>query len=137
VRSLKASFSRMAGLVLCSAVLWAGSAGTSFGAETTSFTPIKFKAAQEAGKTILVDVHADWCSTCQKQAPAIKKLSKERPFSGAVFMRVDYDNDKRALRTFNVQYQSTLIVFKGKKEMARSTGETDPQRIRALLERGL
>lgn len=111
--------------------------GAAFAGEITPFDQKKFEAAQAAGKTILVDVHADWCGTCQKQAPAIEKLSKDKAFSGAEFLRVNFDSDKEAVRLFNVQKQSTLIVFKGSAEKARSTGETDPQKIRALLEKGV
>jgi hypothetical protein len=32
-----------------------------------------------------------------------------------------------------VQHQSTLIVFKGQEEVARSTGETDPTPLRSLV----
>ena len=43
---------------------------------------------------------------------------------------VDFDT------TIRVQYQSTLIVFKGTKEVGRSTGDTDAARIRALVAKG-
>jgi len=46
---------------------------------------------------------------------------------------VDFDTAKDALRQFHVQHQSTLIAFKGAKEVARSTGETDPAPLHALV----
>lgn len=46
---------------------------------------------------------------------------------------VDFDQQKDALRKFRVQFQSTMIAFKGGMEVGRSTGETNPAAIEALL----
>jgi hypothetical protein len=46
---------------------------------------------------------------------------------------VDFDSQKDLLREFRVQFQSTMIVFKGATEVGRSTGETDPAKIQTLL----
>jgi len=99
------------------------------------FESAAFEQAQEAGRTILVDVTAPWCPTCAKQKPVIEALEKEMP-DLAVF-EVEFDLDKDVLKRFRVQYQSTLIVFKGKTEAGRSTGETDPKAIRALVAKGM
>jgi thiol-disulfide isomerase/thioredoxin len=94
-----------------------------------------FEQAQAAGKTILIDVYASWCPVCKKQQPTVARLEKEKP--GLIVYEVNFDNDKSVLRKFGVQSQATLIVFKGTKEMGRSTGESDPARIQALVEKGL
>jgi thioredoxin 1 len=93
-----------------------------------------FQQAQAAGKTILVDVTASWCSTCREQRPIVEQIEKEKP--NLVVYEVDYDTAKNVLKLFRVQWQSTLIVFKGTKEIARSIGDTDPARIRALVAQG-
>jgi len=90
-----------------------------------------FQASQAAGKSILVDVTAPWCPTCKQQRPTVQEIEKERP--DLVVYEVDFDSAKDVLKKFRVQYQSTLIVFKGSKEVARSTGETDPAPIRSLV----
>jgi len=94
-----------------------------------------FEEAQAAGKTILIDVYASWCPVCKKQQPTIARLEMEKP--GLIVYEVNFDNDKTVLKKFGVQSQSTLIVFKGAKEVGRSTGESDPARIQALIEKGL
>jgi hypothetical protein len=63
-----------------------------------------------------------------------KAFEKENP--GLVVYEVNFDNDKNVLRKFGVQAQATLIVFKGAKEVGRSTGESDAARIQALIEKG-
>lgn len=90
-----------------------------------------FQASQAAGKSILVDVSAPWCPNCKQQKPIVQEIEKEHP--DLVVYDVDFDSAKDVLKQFRVQYQSTLIVFKGSKEVARSTGETDPAPLRALV----
>jgi thioredoxin 1 len=90
-----------------------------------------FQASQAAGKSILVDVTAPWCPTCKQQRPIVQEIEKEHP--DLVVYEVDFDTAKDVLKKFRVQYQSTLIAFKGSKEVARLTGETDPAPIRSLV----
>lgn len=94
-----------------------------------------FAVAQDAGKSILVDVTAPWCPTCAKQKPILQGLEASHP--AMVVFDVDFDSAKDVLKQFHVSSQSTLIVFKGKAEMGRSTGETDPAAIAALLAKGM
>jgi len=62
---------------------------------------------------------------------------KEKKFQGMAVFVVDFDRQKDLLRAHQVRWQSTLIVFKGKKEKGRSAGDLNPERVRALLEEGL
>lgn len=94
-----------------------------------------FAAAQETGKSILVDVAAPWCPTCARQKPTVQGLETSQP--ALVVFDVDFDSAKGVLKQFRVTAQSTLIMFKGKIETGRSTGETDPAAITALVAKGL
>ena len=96
-----------------------------------------FEAAQAAGQSILVEVHAPWCPVCKAQAPILGKLAGEQKFKNMVRFNVDFDSQKDLLRKFNVQKQSTLIAFKGKQESARSTGDTAAASIEALLAKAI
>jgi thiol-disulfide isomerase/thioredoxin len=108
-------------LLASSPVAWAGQP---FDAEA-------FRSALAGEKVILVDVTAPWCPTCRQQRPIVEQIEREKP--DLVVLEVDFDTAKDVLKRFHVQYQSTLIVFRGSKEVARSTGETDPSLIRALI----
>jgi thioredoxin 1 len=110
-----------AALLAWSPVAWAGQ----------PFDAQAFQSAQAAEKPILVDVTAPWCPTCKKQRPIVEQIEKEKP--DLVVYEVDFDTGKDVLKRFRVQFQSTLIVFRGAKEVARSTGETDPALIRAMI----
>ena len=92
-----------------------------------------FAAAQAAGKPILLHITAPWCPTCKAQKPILSKLETEPKFKGLVAFDIDFDTSKALLRELHVAQQSTLIVYKGSKEMGRSTGDTDPASIEALL----
>ena len=92
-----------------------------------------FEAAQTAGKPILIEVTAPWCPVCKVQAPTLSRLRSDAKFKDLVSFDIDFDSQKDLLQKFKVQKQSTLIVFKGKQEVGRSTGDTDPGSIEALL----
>jgi thiol-disulfide isomerase/thioredoxin len=101
------------------------------------FNQAAFDAAQAAGKPILIDVSAPWCPTCKAQAPILSKLRAEPKYSQLVSFVIDFDSQKDLLKKFNVQRQSTLIVFKGKQEAGRSTGDTNAASIAALLAKSI
>jgi thioredoxin 1 len=106
-------------------------------AEWKKFTADEFAAAKADGKPILVDVFAPWCSVCRAQNPILTKLTREPKYKDLVVFKVDFDNQKDVVRSFNVQRQSTLIVFKGGKEIDRSLGDTSALSIEGLLDKTL
>lgn len=96
------------------------------------FTTAAFLAAQRAGEPILVDVHADWCPTCRRQAPTIQAISKDRTFARLRIFKLDFDTQTAEWKALRVNRQSTLIVFHGRREVGRAIGIVDPTEIRAL-----
>ena len=122
-------------LALCFAA--AALPGGAAAAETKPFTAEAFDAAGAAGRPILVDVSAPWCPTCKAQHPILSNLEAEPKFKDLVVFDVDFDSQKDVLRRFGVRMQSTLIAFKGRKETARSTGDTAPGSIAKLLDAAL
>jgi thiol-disulfide isomerase/thioredoxin len=97
------------------------------------FDDAAFRKAQQEGKAILVEVHADWCSACTRQKPILESLGKEPAFDKVVRFKVDFDKPGTALKTLRVTSQATLVLFKGEKEVARSTFDTDAASIRGML----
>lgn len=107
------------------------------GSEPVPFTQEAFDAAQKAGKPILVDTYATWCDVCARQKPIIDKLLLDPKFKDLVTFRVNFDTQKDVMRKFNARVQSTLIVFRGDKEVGRSIGETQAEWVEDLLEKTL
>ena len=101
------------------------------------YTQAGFAKAQAAGQAIVVDVHADWCPTCKAQAPILDELRSEKRLSGVTFVRVNFDTDKAFLRDHRIPRQSTVLVFRGKRETARSIAETRRPQLRAAVLAGL
>ena len=50
-----------------------------------------------------------------------------------VVFKVDFDAQKDVVKNFGVRMQSTLIAFTGSAEKGRSTGDTNPESIKALV----
>ena len=123
------------GALALSAALSVGSIAVAM--EKKPFDQQAFDAAQAAGKPILVEVSAPWCPICKAQAPILAKLRNDARFKNLVSFNVDFDSQKDLLKKFNVQKQSTLIVFKGRQEAGRSTGDTNAASIEALLARSI
>jgi len=101
------------------------------------YTQDKLDALFKAGKAARECIHAEWCPTCRAQDAVLEKLLLTGEFKGITTLKVDFDAQKAVVKAFGVRYQSTLIVFKGGKEAARVTGETDRERIAELLRKAL
>lgn len=101
------------------------------------FTTAALKAAQAAGKPVLVDAYASWCPTCRKQAPTIDALAKDPAFDKLVILRLDYDKQTEEKRALGIVQQSTLIAFHGDKETDRQVGITDPDQIKKIAQSAL
>lgn len=101
--------------------------------EKKSYDAAAFKASQDAGQAILIDVYAPWCPTCQAQRKVLDGLKDNAAYKDITIYEVDFDTQLDALKTFKAQNQSTLIAFKGTKETGRSVGATKQEAIEDLL----
>ncbi len=98
-----------------------------------TYNAADFTMAQQRGKTIVVDVYADWCPTCRAQAPILEELRTERQSSDVLFVKVNFDENRAFLREHRIPRQSTVLVFKGNREVARSIAETNRTRLRGVV----
>ncbi len=112
-------------------------ASTSALAAGNAYNQATFDTLQKQGKPILVETYADWCGTCKRQEPIISELLNTPELQQITRLRVDFDQQKDVLKAFKVSNQGTLIVFKGGKEVGRATGDTNKNRIAALLQKTL
>lgn len=124
---------RRVALALAAAFAFATASPALAGTAPQPFTEAAFDAAEQAGKPILIDTFATWCDVCARQKPIIDKLLDEPKYKDVVTFRVDFDTQKDVMRQLNARVQSTLIVFRGNKELGRSVGETQPEWIDDLL----
>jgi thioredoxin len=101
------------------------------------FSQTRLDALNRSGQPVLVAIHADWCSTCKTQEKILQELLPQPEFKRITMLRMDFDRQKEAVRSFGVRYQSTLIVFRDGREVGRSTADQSPVRIAELLRRSL
>jgi thioredoxin 1 len=111
--------------------------GSVFAAEEQPFTPEAFQAAQDQHKSILIDIDASWCPVCRAQKPILSELFAQPKFKDLTVLRVDFDSQKKEVRRFGANMQSTLIVFKGREEVGRSVGQAKAGAIAALLDKAI
>jgi len=113
------------------------SQAASFAADHAPYDQKAFEAAQASNLPILLDVSAPWCPTCRAQKPILDKLTADPAYKDLKIFEIDFDSQTALLRTLHVQKQSTLIVYKGKVEQGRSTGDTVEASISTLLHKSL
>ena len=101
------------------------------------FTDADFAAAQAAGKPVAIHFTATWCPTCKAQEKSLAALASDAALKNVTILKSDYDQSKALQKQMNVVAQSTFVVFKGKKEVVRSSGDTGAPEIKTLLIKSL
>ena len=106
-------------------------------ATTVPFDQTAFDKAVAAGEPVIVQFHADWCPTCKTQAPLVAQAMAEPKLKSVTLFVADFDKEKALKKALKVSTQSTFVVFKGGKEVSRSTGETTRAAIDATFAKAL
>ena len=97
----------------------------SFAKETT-YNKSAFNKALADGKVVIVSSWIKYCTSCASQMKVLNKAKEE--FNNNEYFAFDVTN-KEISKFFNVQYQTTLLIFKENKEIYRSIGETSKDLI--------
>ena len=95
------------------------------GKETT-FKKELFDKAQADGKVVIVSSWIKYCSSCASQMKVLDKAKND--FDNIEYFAFDVTN-KEIAELFDVQYQTTLLIFKNRKLVYRSIGETSKDLI--------
>ena len=99
------------------------------GKETT-FKKELFDKAQSEGKIVVVSSWIKYCTSCASQMKVLDKAKND--FDNIEYFTFDVTN-KEIAEFFNIQYQTTLLIFKDNKEVYRSIGETTKELIYEAL----
>ena len=92
----------------------------------TTFDEELFKKAQSEGKVVLISSWIKYCSSCASQMKVLKTVKND--FENIEYFTFEITN-KKISSLLNVQYQTTLLIFKDNKEVYRSIGETSREEI--------
>ena len=95
-------------------------------AKETTFNKELFDKAQSDGKIVIVSSWVKYCTSCASQMKVLDKAKND--FENIEYFKFDVRN-KEISNLLNVQYQTTLLIFKNNKEIYRSVGETSKDLI--------
>ena len=94
----------------------------------TTFNKELFDKAQSEGKVVVVSSWIKYCSSCAGQMKILNKAKNDGQLADIKFDDIEYFSfevtNKEIANLLNVQYQTTLLIFKDNKEVYRSLGET-------------
>ena len=94
----------------------------------TTFNKKLFDKAQSEGKVVVVSSWIKYCTSCAGQMKILNKAKNEGKLLDISFDNIEYFSfdvtKKEIANLLNVQYQTTLLIFKDNKEIYRSVGET-------------
>ena len=94
----------------------------------TTFNKELFDKAQSEGKIVVVSSWIKYCSSCAGQMKILNKAKNDGELADIKFDNIEYFSfevtNKEIASLLNVQYQTTLLIFRDNKEIYRSVGET-------------
>lgn len=76
----------------------------------------------------LVDFYANWCGPCKMIAPELERVE-----SNIKVVKVDVDEFEDLARTYGVMSIPTLVLFENGKELKRTIGFIDKDRIEKFI----
>ena len=100
----------------------------------TTFKKELFDKAQSEGKVVVVSSWIKYCPSCASQMKVLQKAKND--FDNIEYFAFDVTN-REISDMFNVQYQTTLLIFKNNKEVYRSIGEIKKEAIYKALKLSL
>ena len=101
----------------------------------TTFTQDLFNEAQKNGKIVIINSWNKTCSTCSAQIKVLQEAEKE--FKDVLFLSFEQTKDKAIAKFLNIDYWTTIVVYKNNAEVARTIGQTDKSLIYSTIKKGI
>ena len=117
--------------------LFLGITSQAYALDKEAFDNARFEQLQAENQVILVDVFANWCSTCAQQQKLLERYRQQNPDKQFVILEVDFDTDKNWVAHFRAPRQSTLILYRGEQRVWFSVAETRYDIIANALDEAL
>ena len=93
----------------------------------TTFTNELFEKSQLDGKTVVIHSWNKTCTTCAKQVKILNKAKQD--FKDVIFLSFEQTKDKDIAKFLAIDYWTTIVVYKDNKELSRSIGQTNKEKI--------
>ena len=101
----------------------------------TTFTSEVFNEAQNSGKTVVINSWNKSCGTCAVQFIILQEAEKE--FKDILFLSYEQTANQSIAKLLNIDFWTTIVVYKGNKEVSRSIGQTEKDLIYSEINKGI
>lgn len=105
--------------------------------DVVPFEAEKFAQARAAGKVTAIQFHSGWCPVCVMQERGVRSLHDDKDLAQVTVFQADFSKEEALRKQFNVMSFSTLVIFKGEMERARTTGDFRAEQLKALFAKAL
>tara|TARA_Y100000817_G_C16759476_1_gene500958 strand:- start:332 stop:706 length:375 start_codon:yes stop_codon:yes gene_type:complete len=99
----------------------------------TNFTLEIFNKAKTDGKTIVINSWNKNCGTCAKQIKILKEAQKD--FPDVLFLSYEQTKHKDIAKLLDIQYWTTIVVYKDSKEVVKEIGVSSKDKIYSLIKK--
>ena len=103
--------------------------------KSTTFTNEIFIKAQKEGKTIVINSWKKNCGTCAAQINVLNEAEKE--FTNLLFLSFEQTKDKKIAKKLDVDFWTTILIYKGNKLMSKTVGQIDKNFIFSEIKKGI
>ena len=100
--------------------------------KSTTFNNKIFNKAQLEGKTVVINSWNKSCYTCKKQIIILDQAKKK--FKNILFLSFEQTKDKKIAKLLDIEYWTTIVVYKNNKEVSRTIGETNKSKIYSQIQ---
>ena len=97
----------------------------------TTFNSVDFQKAQLEGKAVVINSWQETCTTCKAQIKILNQAQKE--FPQILFLSFEQEQEKGIAKQLEIDYWTTIVIFKNNKEVYRSIGQMNKDKIYSAL----
>ena len=101
----------------------------------TTFTQDLFSEAQKNGKIIVINSWNKSCGTCAQQTKVLNEAEKE--FKDILFLSYEQTANTDIAELLNIDFWTTIVIYKNNIEVSRSIGQTDKSEIYSFIKKGI
>jgi thioredoxin 1 len=110
-------------------------------AEPTAYSAEAVTAELGAGKIVVLDFSATWCTSCQAQGRSISALRDENPIYAdrMAFFVVDWDTYKNSdlAKQYGVSSRGSLVLLKGDQVIAKTDTHSPKVALKAMFDQAI